>query len=86
MTTSKHNLKMREVMKRNYYENGGRERKQIKYYKTKYNLGDAFFAYCKDHSSKLKKVVRLVQSTQALGSRESRLRSLPVGLEKYRTT
>ena len=56
MTASKHNLKMREVMKRNYYENGGRERKQIKYYKTKYNLGDAFFADCKDHSSKLKKV------------------------------
>ena len=34
--TTPHNLKCRELMKRNYYEDHGREKSCLKYYKKKY--------------------------------------------------
>ena len=58
MKNTQHNIRMREVMKRNYYEHGGRERKMIRYYFTKYNLPPDFLDDCTTFDEKFLKLSR----------------------------
>ena len=56
---TKFHMKCRILMKKNYHEHGGKEKKQINYYLKKYDLDSSCIDSCENHTQKIVKLKHL---------------------------